>query len=107
MDPGERSRCTLLKDVRDVRPRTPNGCEECFYAMAARGFTCGCASAAVTSAAAITRRTSMPQTFFARRTIRWSSRLNQNEDWRWCYVDGIALEPAPVQKANDDETSRF
>lgn len=30
-----------------------------------------------------------------------------DEDWRWCYVDGIALEPARLQKANDDETSRF
>ena len=59
MPVDEEISCTHLDQVHDVKPRTPNGCEECLT-TGTRGSICGCASAAGTSAAATTRRTNTP-----------------------------------------------
>jgi uncharacterized UBP type Zn finger protein len=86
--------CTHLDDVRDVSPRTPQGCEECL-AIGQRWvhlrlcLTCGhvgcCDSSPGKHATAHYRKTKHP-------IIR---SFEPGEDWAYCYVDDLMLEPAP------------
>ena len=90
--------CTHLKDVHDVRPRTPNGCEEClqsgsWWVHLRLCLICGhigcCDQSANKHATKHFHQTQDPlmQSF------------EPDEDWGWCYVDELFLEPAPLQKA--------
>lgn len=89
------TRCTHLAAVKEVSPRTPDGCEECL-ATGSRWvhlrlcMTCGhvgcCDSSPNRHASAHFRATSHP---IARS-------YEDGEDWGWCYVDSMLLEPAPV-----------
>lgn len=86
--------CSHLGAVRDVRPGTPNGCEEC---LATGGrwvhlrlcLTCGhvgcCDNSAGRHATKHHHATSHP-------LIR---SFERGEDWGWCYVDQEFIEPAP------------
>ena len=86
--------CTHLDAVRNVQPHTPKGCEECL-AMGGRWvhlrlcLTCGhvgcCDSSPSRHATAHHRKTQHP-------LIR---SFERGEDWGWCYVDEVMLEPAP------------
>jgi uncharacterized UBP type Zn finger protein len=87
--------CTHLDSVRDVSPRTPKGCEECL-AIGQRWvhlrlcLTCGhvgcCDSSPGKHATAHYRKTKHP-------IVR---SLEPGEDWGYCYVDDVMLEPAPA-----------
>jgi uncharacterized UBP type Zn finger protein len=89
--------CTHLERVRDVEPRTPEGCEEC---LATNGrwvhlrlcLTCGhvgcCDSSPGRHATRHFRETSHP-------IVR---SFQRGEDWGWCYADELYLEPAPVAR---------
>jgi len=86
--------CTHLDTIRDVHPRTPKGCEECL-AMGGRWvhlrlcLGCGhvgcCDSSPNRHATAHNRQSGHP-------LVR---SLERGEDWAWCYVDEVMLEPAP------------
>ena len=86
--------CTHLDAVRDVSPRTPQGCEECL-AIGQRWvhlrlcLSCGhvgcCDSSPGKHATAHYRKTKHP-------VIR---SFEPGEDWAYCYVDDLMLEPAP------------
>ena len=54
--------CIHIEQIRDVAPRTPDGCEDCL-------------------------QTQHPiiQSF------------EPDEDWGWCYVDDLLLDPAPLR----------
>ena len=81
--------------MKKVAPRTPEGCEEC---LAAGGrwvnlrlcLTCGhvgcCDSSPGQHATAHHRKTRHP-------LIR---SFQPGEDWGYCYVDELMLEPAPT-----------
>ena len=87
--------CTHLGAIRNVAPRTPEGCEEC---LASGGrwvhlrlcLSCGhvgcCDSSPGTHATAHFRQTRHP-------LIR---SFEPGEDWAYCYVDDLTLEPAPI-----------
>jgi len=87
-------RCTHLGTVKAVQPRTPKGCEECL-AMGSRWvhlrlcLACGqvgcCDNSPNRHATAHNRQTHHP-------LIR---SFEPGEDWGWCYVDELMLEPAP------------
>jgi hypothetical protein len=90
--------CAHLKDVRSVRARTPEGCEECLrtggeWVHLRLCLSCGhvgcCDNSPNKHATKHYHRTLDPliQSFEPR------------EDWGWCYVDELFLEPAPLQKA--------
>jgi hypothetical protein len=86
--------CTHLDHVRPVQPRTPQGCEECL-ASGSRWvhlrlcLECGhvgcCDDSPNKHATAHFRVASHP-------VIR---SFEPGEDWGWCYVDEVFLEPAP------------
>jgi uncharacterized UBP type Zn finger protein len=87
-------RCGHLSEVRDVRPRT-NGCEECLktggrWVELRLCLTCGhvgcCDNSPGKHATGHFHRSRHP-------IIRT---LQPGEDWGWCYVDEIMLEPAPT-----------
>jgi uncharacterized UBP type Zn finger protein len=98
MDSGEQQACTHLDSVRDVRPRTPQGCEECLamgsgWVHLRLCLSCGhvgcCDNSPNKHATQHYHQTQDPliQSFEPR------------EDWGWCYVDELFLEPAPLQAA--------
>jgi hypothetical protein len=93
-----RQACEHLNTVRDVHPRTPEGCEECLligsgWVRLRLCLSCGhlgyCDNSPNKHATQHYHRTHDPliQSF------------EPHEDWGWCYVDELFLEPAPLQRA--------
>jgi hypothetical protein len=88
------SQCTHLDQIRDVAPRTPQGCEECLatgskWVHLRLCLICGhvgcCDSSPGKHATKHFHATGHP-------VIR---SFEPGEDWGWCYVDQLFLEPAP------------
>jgi uncharacterized UBP type Zn finger protein len=88
------NQCSHLDQVRDVDPRTPNGCEECLKAgtrwvhlrMCAGCGHVGCCDQSQGKHA----------TGHYRETHHAVMRsFEPGEDWGWCYVDELFMEPAP------------
>lgn len=86
--------CTHLNSVREVDPRSPSGCEEClktgsWWVHLRLCLTCGhvgcCDDSPNRHATKHFRDTGHP--------IMRSFELG--EDWGWCFVDNLLLEPAP------------
>ncbi len=87
------SSCSHLTQIRDVSPNTA-GCEECLkmgdsWVQLRLCKTCGhvgcCDSSKNKHATKHFRKTKHP-------IIR---SLEPGEDWGWCYVDEVMIEPAP------------
>lgn len=87
-------RCAHLDGVRDVSPGTPTGCEECLrvgrqWVHLRLCLECGhvgcCDSSVGKHATRHFHRTGHP-------VIR---SFQPGEDWGWCYVDEVMIEPAP------------
>ena len=98
MSEEESGTCTHLDQVRDVRPRTPQGCEEClksgsWWVHLRLCLSCGhvgcCDSSTNKHATAHFHEIQHPiiQSF------------EPGDDWGWCYVDELFLEPAPLPEA--------
>jgi hypothetical protein len=88
------AQCEHLDQVRDVEPRTPEGCEECLrmgsgWVHLRLCLTCGhvgcCDNSPNRHATAHFRGTGHP-------IVR---SFEPGEDWGWCYVEGVYLRPAP------------
>jgi uncharacterized UBP type Zn finger protein len=88
------SQCTHLDQIRDAPPRTPDGCEECLatgmqWVHLRLCLTCGhvgcCDNSQGKHATKHFHRTQHP-------LIR---SFEPGEDWAWCYVDQLVIEPAP------------
>jgi uncharacterized UBP type Zn finger protein len=88
------TRCTHLEQLRDVTPRTPEGCEECLksgdtWVHLRLCMVCGhvgcCDQSKNHHATKHVHATGHP-------LIR---SFEPGEDWGWCYLDGVFLEPAP------------
>ena len=93
------ARCTHFGEIRDVEPRTPQGCEECLathstWVHLRLCLTCGhvgcCDDSPNTHATKHHHATQHP-------VIR---SFERGEDWGWCYVDEVFLEPAPRPEAS-------
>jgi monovalent cation:H+ antiporter-2, CPA2 family len=88
-----RESCSHLNQIHDVSPKT-EGCEECLklgdsWVHLRLCKTCGhvgcCDDSTNKHATKHFRKTHHP-------IIR---SLEPGEDWGWCYVDEVVLEPAP------------
>ena len=86
--------CTHLGQIKDVNPRTPDGCEECLkiggeWVHLRLCLSCGhvgcCDQSPNRHATAHFHRSQHP-------IIR---SFEPGEDWGWCYVDEIEFDPAP------------
>jgi uncharacterized UBP type Zn finger protein len=88
-------RCTHLDQVRDVIPGTPAGCEECLRAgmrwvhlrLCLECGHVGCCDQSIGKHAT--------KHFHQTRHPVMRS-FQPGEDWGWCYVDELMLEPAPA-----------
>lgn len=87
--------CTHLDQVRDVTPRTPEGCEECLkigskWVHLRLCLVCGhvgcCDSSLHKHATAHFHSTRHP-------VMR---SFEPGDDWGWCYIDELMLKPAPT-----------
>lgn len=96
--------CTHLDQIRDVTPRTPNGCEECLalgdaWVHLRECQTCGhigcCDSSKNKHATKHFQATQHPiiQSF------------QPGEDWGWCYVDQSMLVPDSAGNLQPDPDS--
>jgi len=83
--------CTHLSQIRDVKPRTPNGCEECLklgmrWVHLRLCLSCGhvgcCDNSIGKHATAHFHATEHP-------VIK---SFEPGEGWKWCYVDSMAME---------------
>ena len=90
--------CSHLEQVRDVRPRTPEGCEEClrtgsWWVHLRLCLSCGHVGCCDNS----------PNKHATKHFHTTQDPLIQSfepaEDWGWCYIDELFLVPAPLQKA--------
>jgi uncharacterized UBP type Zn finger protein len=90
--------CLHLDQVRDVRPITPNGCEECLriggeWVHLRLCLSCGHVGCCDNS----------PNRHATKHFGQTHDPLIQSfeplENWGWCYVDEVFLQPAPLQKA--------
>lgn len=84
--------CTHWGQIRDVQPRTPNGCEECLetgseWVHLRLCLSCGhvgcCDSSPNTHATKHYQSTEHP--------IMRS--FQPGEKWMWCYIDEVMLTP--------------
>jgi uncharacterized UBP type Zn finger protein len=87
-------RCTHLDQIKNVAPRTPDGCEECLemgsdWVHLRLCLSCGhvgcCDNSPNQHATRHYRAHHHP-------IIR---SFEPGEDWGWCYVDDLVMEPAP------------
>jgi hypothetical protein len=89
--------CAHLDQVKDVTARTPKGCEECLQ-MHGRWvhlrlcLSCGhvgcCDSSPNKHATAHFHQTRHPIV----------KSFEPGEDWGWCYVEELFIEPAPAPR---------
>ena len=86
--------CTHLGTIKDVTPKTPDGCEECLasgddWVHLRLCMTCGhvgcCDDSKNKHATKHFRATKHP-------IVR---SFEPGEDWYWCYVDEVGFESSP------------
>ena len=86
--------CSHFDQARAVKPRTPDGCEECLrtgdeWVHLRLCLVCGhvgcCDESPNRHASKHFHRTKHP-------VVR---SFEPDEDWAWCYVDELGFEPAP------------
>jgi Zn-finger in ubiquitin-hydrolases and other protein len=85
--------CAHLDQVRDVHPRTPNGCEECLalgdsWVHLRLCMTCGHVGCCDSSK----NKHASKHAFAIHHPIAAS--LEPGENWAWCYFDQVLLEAA-------------
>lgn len=94
MSPGRATQCAHLDTVQDVVPGTPQGCEECLaigstWVHLRLCLSCGhvgcCDNSVNRHATKHFHQTEHP-------IIR---SFEPGEDWGWCYIDEVFIEPAP------------
>ena len=88
------ARCTHLAQIRDVEPRTPQGCEEClktggWWVHLRLCLSCGHVGCCDDSP----NRHATKHFHHSSHPIIKS--LEPREDWAWCYIDELMMEPAP------------
>ena len=86
--------CTHLDQIRDVTPRTRDGCEECLqtgdtWVHLRLCLSCGHVGCCDSSKNRHATR------HFHTTTHPIVKSFERGEDWMWCYVDEIAMEPRP------------
>jgi uncharacterized UBP type Zn finger protein len=86
--------CSHLDQVHDVRPRTPRGCEECLrigsgWVHLRLCLECGHVGCCDDSP----NRHATGHFHTTRHPVMRS--FEPGEDWAWCFVDELFLEPAP------------
>jgi hypothetical protein len=91
-------RCAHLDQIRDVEPRTPRGCEECLRTNSWWVHLRLCLICGHVGCCDDSPNKHATKHFAATRHPIIRS-LEPGEDWGWCYVDHLYIEPAPTTGA--------
>lgn len=92
------NQCTHLNQIKDVSPKTPEGCEECLkigsrWVHLRLCLTCGhvgCCDSSPNKHAT--------KHFHATQHAIMQS-FEPGETWGWCYVDELMMDPIPTRPA--------
>lgn len=89
------AQCSHLDQVQDVDPRTPDGCEECLKMGTSWVHLRMCLSCGHIGCCDQSQGKHATRHFHssAHPIIR---SYEPGEDWGWCYVDDLFIEPAPT-----------
>ena len=82
--------CTHLDQIRDVEPRTPEGCEECLKIGSSWVHLRLCLSCGHVGCCDASPNKHASKHFRAVQHPIVAS-FAPGEDWRWCYEDGIEV----------------
>jgi len=85
--------CSHVGRMRDVAPRTPNGCEECLRTGDTWVHLRLCKECGHVGCCDSSRNRHATSHFHATRHPIVQS-FEPGEDWLWCYVDEVMMEPA-------------
>jgi uncharacterized UBP type Zn finger protein len=91
-------RCTHLDHVRTETPRTPTGCEECLEAGSRWVHLRLCLECGHVGCCDDSPNKHATKHFHAMQHPVMRS-FERGEDWGFCYVDDLMLEPAPRPRA--------
>ena len=91
------AQCTHLDQVRKVKPRTPKGCEECLKAKTKWVNLRMCLSCGHVGCCDSSEGKHATKHFHDTQHAVMRS-FQPGEDWGWCYVDNLMIEPAPKPK---------
>jgi uncharacterized UBP type Zn finger protein len=85
--------CTHLDQIRDVKPKTPDGCEECLelgdtWVHLRMCLICGHIGCCDNS------RNRHATKHFHTTNHPIIQSYERGEDWIWCYIDEVAMEPS-------------
>jgi uncharacterized UBP type Zn finger protein len=84
--------CTHLDQISDVEPQTPNGCGECMKVGDGWVHLRLCLSCGEVNCCDSSPNKHATKHFHASGHPLIQS-FQPGEDWIWCYVDEVALEP--------------
>jgi hypothetical protein len=97
MNPGKGNRmsvpCTHIDQIRDVSPRTPEGCEECLQIGDTWVHLRLCRICGHIGCCDSSKNKHATKHFHAT-THPIMQSFEPGEDWLWCFVDEVALQPA-------------
>jgi uncharacterized UBP type Zn finger protein len=85
--------CTHLDQISDVEPQTPNGCGECMKVGDRWVHLRLCLSCGEVNCCDSSPNKHATKHFHASGHPLVQS-FQPGEDWIWCYVDEVALDPA-------------
>jgi uncharacterized UBP type Zn finger protein len=92
MPPSAQS-CSHLDQVRDVEPNTPNGCEECLKLGMRWVHLRLCQECGHVGCCDQSQGKHATKHFHGSKHPIMKS-FQPGEDWSWCYVDELFMEPA-------------
>ena len=87
-------KCTHLDTVGDVTPRTPKGCEECLASGSTWVHLRLCLECGHVGCCDDSRNKHATHHYHETKHPLIRS-FERGEDWGWCFVDEVFLEPAP------------
>ena len=87
--------CSHLDQVQDVDPRTPDGCEECLKMGTSWVHLRVCLSCGHVGCCDQSQGKHATKHFHSSNHPIVKS-YEPGEDWGWCYVDDLFIEPAPT-----------
>ncbi len=89
------AQCSHLDQVREVDPRTPEGCEECLKMGTTWVHLRMCSECGHVGCCDQSQGKHATKHFHQTRHAIMRS-YQPGEDWGWCYVDELFIEPAPT-----------
>ncbi|HXC25851.1 MAG TPA: UBP-type zinc finger domain-containing protein [Gemmatimonadaceae bacterium] len=89
------AQCTHLNQIKDVSARTPEGCEECLKMGSSWVHLRLCLSCGHVGCCDSSPNKHATKHFHATKHPIMKS-FEPGEDWGWCYIDEVMIQPVPA-----------